>query len=84
MEINIGTLAADDSLLLPREAVLNIQDGSGHVFVATDGIARQQSVKVGLAWGENISILEGINETTSVIVIGHRQLTDGADIHIVE
>ena len=84
VEINIGTLASDDSLLLPREAVLNIQDGSGHVFVATDGIARQQTVKVGLAWGENISILEGINEATSVIVIGHRQLTDGADIHIVE
>lgn len=84
VEVKVDLSAPDDSLLLPREAVLDIQDGIGHVFIATDGRARQQTVKVGLAWGENISILEGINETTSVIISGHRQLTDGADIHIVE
>lgn len=84
VEVNINLSAPDDSLLLPREAVLNIQNGIGHVFIAADGRARQQTVKVGLVWGENISILEGINETTSVIISGHRQLTDGVGIHIVE
>ena len=83
-EVKVDLSAPDDSLLLPREAVLDIQAGTGHVFIATDGIARQQTVKVGLAWGENISIPEGINETTSVIISGHRQLTDGVGIHIVE
>ena len=84
VEVNIDLPAPDDSLLLPREAVLNIQDGTGHVFVAKDGTAHKQTVKVGLAWGENISILKGITDSTSVIVSGHRQLADGADIHIVK
>ena len=70
----------DGSLLLPREAVLDIQDGMGHVFIATDGRAEQQPVKVGLAWGEKILILEGLTDSTPVIVSGHRQLADGMDI----
>ena len=84
VEVNIDASAPDDSLLLPRETVLNIQDGIGHVFIDTDGIAQQQTVKIGRAWGENISILEGIDGTTSVIISGHRQLADGADIRVVE
>ena len=84
VEVNIGLSAPDASLLLPREAVLDIQNGVGHVFIATDGRARQQSVKVSLAWGENISILEGVNDSTPVIVSGHRQLADGMKILVVK
>ena len=84
VEVNIDLSAPDDSLLLPRGAVLDIQDGVGHVFVATEGKAHQQTVKVGLAWGEHISILEGVSDSTSVIVSGHRQLADGTDILVVK
>ena len=84
VEVNIDLSAPDDSLLLPREAVLDIQDGVGHVFVVTDGRARQQPVKVGLTWGEKISILEGVTDSTLVIVSGHRQLVDGTDILVVK
>lgn len=84
VEVHIDRTAPEDSLLLPRSAVLDIKEGVGHVFVATDGLARQQSVKVGLAWGENISILEGVTDTTEVIVSGHRKLVDGAGIVVVK
>ena len=84
VEVNIAPSTPDDSLLLPRGAVLDIQDGVGHVFVATEGKAHQQTVKVGLAWGEHISILEGVSDSTPVIVSGHRQLADGADILVVK
>ena len=84
VEVSIDFSAPDDALLLPREAVLDIQDKVGHVFIATDGSARQQTVKVGLAWGENISILEGLTEATPVIVSGHRQLVDGMEIVVVK
>ena len=84
VEINLDLSDLNDALLLPRGAVLNIQDNTGHVFVATNGTAQQQSVKIGRVWGENISILEGVSDTTSVIVSGHRQLTDGADIRVVK
>ena len=84
VEVNIDFSAPEDSLLLPREAVLDIQDRIGHVFIATDGRARQQTVKVGLTWGENISIIEGLADSTSVIVSGHRHLADGTEILIVK
>ena len=84
VEVDIDRSAPDTMLLLPRSAILDIKDGVGHVFVAIDGLARQQSVKVSLAWGEKISILEGISDSTQVIVSGHRQLADGMTIRVVE
>ena len=84
VEVSIEGTALDDLLLLPRGAVLDIKNGIGHVFVATDGNARQQPVKVGLTWGDSISILDGISESTPVIVNGHRQLTDGSEILVVK
>ena len=84
VEVNINLSAPDEALLLPREAVLDIEDKVGHVFIATEGKAQQQSVKVGLTWGENISIIEGLTDSTPVIVSGHRQLTDGTKILIIE
>ena len=83
-EVTIDRSGADDSLLLPRQAVLNPRDGSRIVFTAADGVARQQQVRVGFAWGESISVLGGITETASVIVSGHRGLMDGMRILVVE
>jgi len=62
----------------------SIQDRVGHVFIVTEGRARQQPVKVGLTWGEKISILEGVTDSTPVIVNGHRQLVDGTEISVVK
>ena len=83
-EVAIDRSTGGDSLLLPRHAVLDVRDGSGHVFTAADGVARQQRVTVGLAWGESISILEGVTDSTPVIVSGHRGLSDGMRIVVVE
>ena len=84
VEVSIDLSPTDDSLLLPREAVLDIQDRMGHVFIMKDGKAHQQTVKVGLVWGEEISILEGVTDSTPVVVSGHRQLANDADIFVVK
>ena len=84
VEVSIDLSASEDSLLLPREAVLGIEDGWGHIFIVADGRARQQPVRVGIAWGEQISIVEGVTDSTEVIVSGHRQVVDGTEIVIVK
>ena len=84
VEVSIDLLAPDDSLLLPREAVLGIEDGWGHIFIVAEGRAWQQPVKVGIAYGEQISIVEGIADSTDVIVSGHRQVADGTKIVVVK
>ena len=38
---------------------------------SADGATRQQRVRVGLAWGESISILEGMTDSTPVSLSGH-------------
>ncbi len=84
VEVSIDASNTDETLLLSREVVLDIKNKIGHVFIATDGRAHQQTVKIGLAWGEHISILEGLTDASPVIVSGHRQLVDGTKIVIVK
>ena len=84
VEVGIDFSTTDDSLLLPRDAVLDIRNGVGHVFIVSDGEARQQTVKVGPAWGEKISILEGVIDSTPIIVKGHQQLANGTKILVVK
>lgn len=85
VEVNIDYSGLEESLLLPREAVLDIQDDAGHVFVVADGNqAQKQYVKVGFVWGDSISILEGVTESSRVVVNGHRQLEDGMDVLVVK
>ena len=83
-EVSIAFSTTDDSLLLPRDAVLDIQNGVGHVFIVSDGKALQQTVKVGPAWGEKISILEGVVDSMPIVVRGHQQLADGTEILVVK
>ena len=84
VEVRIDLSSAENLMLLPREVVLDIQDSVGHVFVAKDGKAHRQIVKLGLVWGEKISVLEGLTDSTLVIVSGHRHLTDGTEILVVK
>ena len=84
VEVSVNLSSTGDSLLLPRDAVLDLQNGVGHVFIVSDGKARQQTVKVGPVWGEKISILEGVVDSTPIVVRGHQQLADGTDILVVE
>jgi len=84
VEIDIDFSALVDSLLLPREVVLDIKDKAGHVFVVADGKAQKQNVKVGLVWGENIAIVEGVTESSRVVVNGHRKLVDGMAVSVVK
>ena len=85
VEVDIDFSSLEESLLLPRAAVLDIQDGTGHVFVVADGNqARKQNVKIGLVWGENIAVVEGVTESSRVVVNGHQQLVDGMKVSVVK
>ena len=84
VEVDIDFSALVDSLLLPREVVLDIKDKAGHVFVVADGKAQKQNVEVGFVWGENIAIVEGVTESSRVVVNGHRQLVDGMKVSVVK
>ncbi|MBM3235387.1 efflux RND transporter periplasmic adaptor subunit [Candidatus Poribacteria bacterium] len=80
VEVKIKAQNHTNALLLPREAVLKGQGGNKFVFVAENGRARKQTVKIGLTWGDKVEVIDGITDSTSVIVDGYRSLQEGDKI----
>ena len=84
VEVKTKVQMHTNALLIPRETVLNAPDGSRYVFVAENGRARKQTVKTGLAWGDKVAVIDGIADSISVIVDGHRSLQEGDTVSIVK
>lgn len=80
--ISIKTGERKNVLLLPRRAVLQIQNGKGNIFVVEENVARLKQVNVGGVYGSEIEINSRLAETTRVIVDDQHQLKDGTPVSI--
>ncbi|MBI4610240.1 MAG: efflux RND transporter periplasmic adaptor subunit [Candidatus Rokubacteria bacterium] len=71
------------AVTIPRLAVERDQQGQPKVFV-TDGVsAMLKPVKLGIASGDRIEILDGVKEGEMVIFKGQRGLVEGQQVNIV-
>src|SRR5699024_8409502 len=73
----------DQVLQVPTSALFRTDDGWA-VFVAQNGTAVRQKVKVGHQAGLSAQILEGLSEGDKVIVHPGSEIKDRADIEIKE
>ncbi len=82
--ISIKTGERKNVLLLPRRAVLQIQNGKGNIFVNERGAARLKEVTVGGVYGSEIEINSRLAQTTQVIIDNQHQLKDGMSVSVVK
>ncbi|BDX06898.1 efflux RND transporter periplasmic adaptor subunit [Planctobacterium marinum] len=71
-----------NATLLPRKALLHIDDQI-NVFVVKDGIATKLPVKIGYQEGQFVEITEGLDGSEKVVITGHHNLKDQANVEIV-
>jgi membrane fusion protein, multidrug efflux system len=71
-----------DALTIPRSALLDT-DGASNVFVVTGGKAEQRTIKVGLANAGKIEVLEGLQGTEQIVVVGQTGLKDGNPVRVI-
>ncbi|MCC2603862.1 efflux RND transporter periplasmic adaptor subunit [Planctobacterium marinum] len=71
-----------NATLLPRKALLHIDDQI-NVFVVKDGIATKIAVKIGYQEGQFVEITEGLDGSEQVVITGHHNLKDQANVEIV-
>lgn len=71
-----------NATLLPRRALLQIDD-QVNVFVVKDGIATKVPVTIGYQEGDYVEILEGLQGDEKVVITGHHNLKDKADVEVV-
>jgi HlyD family secretion protein len=77
--ITLGT--HKNVVLVPREAVLNLQENgekqTGTVFIVKDGKAAKKDVSIGYSNFISDEILSGVNTGDDVVTVGQGQIQDG-------
>lgn len=71
------------ALAIPRKAF----DGSvldGKVYVVENNIAKRRKVSTGAIHGDYVEILDGLSAGETIVLTGHVNLTDGAQVKVVE
>lgn len=68
-----------DALVIPATALLQDEDADA-VYVVTDGEVVRRTIETGIAAGGRIEILDGLDETDVVVVVGQSALRDGSKV----
>jgi hypothetical protein len=71
-----------DGLAVPLFSLTNI-NGSKAVFVVEQNVARLIPVKTGIQEGWKVQAAEGLKPGAKVIVVGHKDVKDGATVQVL-
>ncbi|MBI2455680.1 MAG: efflux RND transporter periplasmic adaptor subunit [candidate division NC10 bacterium] len=73
----------EKAVIIPRQAILDGPDGKPTVYVTDAVTAMSRPVKLGIAEGERVEILDGVKEGEMVVAKGQRSLSEGAEVNVV-
>ncbi len=82
--ISIKTGERKNVQLLPLRSVLNIQNGSGTLFVVEGNVARTKQVNVGGVYGGEIEVTSQLARGTQVIVDNQHRLQNGTQVSVAQ
>jgi HlyD family secretion protein len=83
VHLSMTAQTVKDALVVPGSSVLTAPDGTTTVMQAgSDGLAHQKAVKLGIRNGDDVQIIEGVNEGDKVISNGAYGLPDKTKIKI--
>ena len=81
--VSIKTGERKNVQLLPLEAVLHIQNGSGTIFTVKEGAAHREQISVGAIYSGEIEVTSRFANGTQVIVDEQHRLQEGTPVSIV-
>jgi HlyD family secretion protein len=73
----------EQAVVIPRQAVLDGPDGKPIVYVTDAVTAMSRAVKLGIAEGDRVEVLEGVKDGEMVVARGQRNLSEGAQVQVV-
>lgn len=80
-EVSFTKEAAEDALVLPRNAVLTKND-ENYIYVVEGDTAKKVPVTIGIETGETIQITSELPEGAQVVTRGQTYITDGEKVTI--
>jgi RND family efflux transporter MFP subunit len=80
-ELRITTRQVDSALVVPTDALLDEDGGSG-VFVVENGVALHRKVSTGLTGQGYTQVVSGLKQGELVVVKGNHLLVDGTKVRV--
>ncbi len=84
MTASVKTGERKNVQLLPLRSVLNIQNGSGTIFIVEGNLARTKQINVGGVHSGEIEVASQLTRGTQVIVDNQHRLQDGTQVSIAQ
>ena len=70
-----------EAIVAPLTALI-YDNATISLFVVEGNVARERKVKTGNKYGEDIEIIEGLNENEQVVVVGQNNLSEGIKVNV--
>ena len=71
-----------NALQIPRSAIVE-EAGQSAVYVIADNVAERRVIRTGYAEGGQIEVLEGLEETEAIVIVGQTNLKDGSKVSVI-
>lgn len=71
-----------NAMQIPRSAVVD-ENGHSAVYTVKDGLAERRSVTTGFTEGGRVEILDGLQDTDQVVIVGQTSLKNGSRVSII-
>lgn len=84
IDVDIIVDSADNSLVIPIEALNYNQDNEPYVYIATDGQVSEVMIETGIQSDARIQVTDGLSEGDQVVLSPGEELEDGAEVEIDE
>lgn len=81
-EVSFTAESSDDTIVLPRNAVITKEDET-YVYVVEKGAAKKVAVETGIEAGETIEIAKGLKKGDNVVTKGQTYLSDGEEVNVL-
>lgn len=80
VKVSIETLSKEDVLIVPREAVINDEDGNKQVILIEKGRVKYVSIETGLQDRTNVEIISGLDVGQKIVLDGSSLLKEGTKV----
>jgi membrane fusion protein (multidrug efflux system) len=82
-EVSIKYNTHDNAMLIPRKAVISM-DNKHTVYSVADGKVTKQEITVGFQEGQFVEVLAGLSIDSQVVTAGHSNLKDKANVQVIK
>lgn len=72
----------ENTRMIPRSAVIS-EDLAQSVYVIRDSLAFKQQIRTGYTNGQNVEVIEGLNDGEIVVTIGQGSLQDSSRVSVI-